>query len=250
MNIAAIVAGGSGTRMGTGGLPKQFLPLVGRPVLIHTAERFFRHPEIDGIVIGMNPVWLQYAQELLARYFPEDAGIAVVPGGASRHDTLARLVEAAKERFSLQEEDILVTHDAVRPFVTDRMISENIRAARQYGVAGTYIPATDTVVCSQDGETLSGMPDRAGMYQAQTPQSFRLGSFERAAAELREDELSQVTDACKLFFLRNCPVHMVAGEITNLKITHPLDYQVAKKIVEDFGGTNEPDVECRADAGD
>lgn len=231
MNIALIVAGGSGTRMGNGGRPKQFLPLAGRPILIHTAERFLRHAKIDGVVIGIHPAWLQYTQELLAQYFPENK-ISAIPGGASRHETLARLVEEAKKRFALGETDVLVTHDAVRPFLTERMISENIEAARRYGAAGTYIPATDTIVCSQNGEELSGMPDRAGMYQAQTPQSFRLGDYENVVSELSEDELLQVTDACKLFFLRNRPVRMVEGETTNLKITHPLDYRIAQMLTE------------------
>ena len=231
MNIALIAAGGSGPRMGNGERPKQFLPLAGRPILIHTTERFLRHPEIDGVVIGIHPAWLQYTQELLAQYFPGDR-ISVVLGGASRHETLARLVEAAKERFALGEADILVTHDAVRPFANDRMISENIEAARQCGAAGTYLPATDTIVRSENGERLSDMPDRAGMYQAQTPQSFRLGDYEAVVSELSEDELSKVTDACGLFFLRSRPVRMVEGERTNLKITHPLDYRIAQMLTE------------------
>ncbi len=88
------------------------------------------------------------------------------------------------------------------------------------------------------------MPDRATMYQAQTPQAFQLGLYENVISSLTEKELEQVTDACKLFFLRGIKVAMVDGDVQNIKITHPMDYRIAKMMVKDLGGTDEPDVTC------
>ncbi len=231
MNIAAIVAGGSGVRMG-GGRPKQFLPLAERPIFIRTTERFVRHPLIDGVVIGMHPEWLQYGRELVAQYFPE-APVYLTAGGASRQETLAALVKSAKEQFHLKKEDVLVTHDAVRPFVTASMITKNIQAATEYGAAGTFIAATDTIARSLTGSEVSEMPERAQMFQAQTPQSFRLYDYECVVSELSKEELSGVTDACGLFFLRNRTVHMVPGDSTNFKITRPFDYRMAQLLAEE-----------------
>lgn len=243
MKIALIVAGGKGTRMG-GDLPKQFLMLSGKPVLIRTIEAFLNHKEIDGVIVGMNGDWLEYGEQMLQRYFSPGDRVFITTGGASRQETLDLLVQKAVKLYQLTEEDFLVTHDAVRPFVSERLISESIEAAKEYGVSGTYISASDTIVVSADGHSVSEMPSRTRMYQAQTPQTFRLGTYQEVWDSLTQKELEEVTDACKLFYLRGIPVKMVQGDVQNIKITHPMDYRIAKMMVKDFGGTNGTDVEC------
>lgn len=243
MNIALIVAGGKGLRMG-GGIPKQFLLLEGKPVFVRTIEAFLNHEDISAVVVGMNGEWLSYAEKLVSEYLPGAENVRLTEGGASRQETLDLLVREAKERCDICSGDVLVSHDAVRPFVTKRLITDSIRAARKQGAAGAYIPAGDTIVSSDDGAQVSAMPDRATMYQAQTPQAFQLGLYENVISSLTEKELEQVTDACKLFFLRGIKVAMVDGDVQNIKITHPMDYRIAKMMVKDLGGTDEPDVTC------
>lgn len=243
MNIALIVAGGKGLRMG-GELPKQFLLLDEKPVFVRTIEAFLNHEDITAVIVGMNGEWLSYAENLVNEYMPGAENVCLIEGGASRQETLDLLVREAKKRYAIGDCDVLVSHDAVRPFVSKRLISESIGAAVAEGAAGAYIPASDTIVSSENGVQVSAMPDRSTMYQAQTPQTFQLGLYESVVNSLSEKEFEQVTDACKLFFLRGIQVAMVKGDVQNIKITHPMDYQIAKMMVKDLGGTNGPDVKC------
>lgn len=231
MNVAILVAGGSGVRMGgTGGLPKQFLPIGGRPVLVHTCEAFVRHPEIDRVAIGINPDWYEECRQMLSEYFPDEA-ILLVRGGADRNETLVNVIRACHAAYGLGEADVLLTHDAVRPFVTEAIITENIAGVKRYGVVSTMLPATDTIVEGEDG-IVTGMPDRSRMYQCQTPQSFLYGLFQKTYETLTAEELASVTDAAKLFFLRKIPVHFVPGDSANIKITRPIDLALAEYLLQ------------------
>ena len=125
-----------------------------------------------------------------------------------------------------------MTHDAVRPFLTSRIISENILYARQYGATDTVIPATDTIVESEDGKLISSIPNRKLMYQGQTPQSFKVKELRTVIDSLTEEEKAVLTDACKIYTIKNRPVYMVDGEVFNIKITFPYDMKVAKTLLK------------------
>ena len=157
--------------------------------------------------------------------------ILIVTGGGDRTDTLNRIVEAAAVRWQLSDEDIFVTHDAVRPFVTQEIIHENVFAAREYGICGTAIAATDTILHSSDGEFIEDIPLRSEMYQAQTPQSFQYGIYRDVYHGLTQEELASLTDACGMFYRKGCEVYMVPGDVRNFKITYPQDLQLAKALV-------------------
>ncbi len=217
--------------MGQRGMPKQFLELAGKPIVIHTLEKFLASPEIDAVIVGVHKEWLHLMLDLQKNYFGEDKRIAVVIGGNNRNETILNIAEAAKEKFGAVEEDIIVTHDAVRPFVSLRIISENVSAAEQYGVCDTVLGATDTIVQSENQEFITDMPIRSQMYQGQTPQSFRIGLFESVYCDTEEKEQNLVTDACKLFFLKGYKVHMVEGETSNFKITYPFDLEMARMMI-------------------
>jgi len=229
MVIAGIVAGGTGSRMGDA-LPKQFTCLCGKPIIIHTVEKFLNHRGIDGIIIGVTPEWLDYCNELKSACFSGNNRIITVAGGYDRNATVNNIAEAAADFFGASDNDILVTHDAVRPFVTDVMISENIQTAAAHGVCTTAIGATDTIACSEDGTNISELPIRNTMYQVQTPQTFKLGDFKRVYATMKRSELDTVTDVCKMFKCRNYNVKLVKGCVSNIKITYPLDMKIAEII--------------------
>ena len=112
------------------------------------------------------------------------------------------------------------------------MISDNVAAAERYGVCDTVIPATDTIVYSENKEYITNIPVRSKTYQGQTPQSFKLGLFEQVYSEMTEDELNIVTDACKMFMLKGYQVHLVDGNVSNIKITYPFDYKMAQIMME------------------
>ena len=232
MVFGAILAGGIGSRMHMADMPKQFLPLGEKPVVIHTVEKFLTCNRFEQVYIGVHGDWVGYMNDLIDRYVPAQADrICVVGGGSDRNETIFNIVRAIEERFGESDEHIIVTHDSVRPFVTVRMIEENIDGAEKYGAVDTVVPAVDTIVVSEDGQVISQIPNRAKMYQGQTPQSFRISLLKEMYNSLSPEEKKVLTDACKICVVRNYPVHLVMGAVTNLKITTPGDYKIAQAMV-------------------
>ena len=229
---AAILAGGSGTRMGNSEKPKQFLMLGSKPILVHTVEKFCLSNEFDEVIVLCPEAWLRQTRDLLKKYSPDLAGdVAVIAGGATRNDTVLNAVRYVEESCETDGETILVTHDAVRPFVSQRIIEENVEAARTCDACDTVIPATDTIVESRDAEAISAIPDRRYLYQGQTPQSFNLAKLKQLMLSLTEEEAAVLTDACKIFVLRGERVSLVRGDSSNMKITYPQDMRLAAALL-------------------
>lgn len=232
MIFGAILAGGIGSRMHTADMPKQFLPIGEKPILIHTLEKFLICSELQKVYIGVHCDWINYTEDLIGKYLSSVADrVTVVCGGADRNETIQNIIIAIEKEHGVSEEHFIVTHDAVRPFVTTRMIEENIAAVKEYGAVDTVIPSVDTIVVSENGETISDIPNRAKMYQGQTPQSFRVSLLKDLYRSLSEEEKGILTDACKICVVRNYPVFLVEGDYTNLKITTPGDYKIAQAMV-------------------
>lgn len=232
MVFGAIFAGGKGSRMGNSDTPKQYLELGDKPVIIHTIEKFFVHPDIDEIIVLCPKSWVLHTRDLVKKYLPEGKKISVIEGGVTRNDTLENAVKYVEENAAVDDDTIIVTHDAVRPFLTSRIISENVLYAKQYGATDTVIPATDTIVESEDGKLISSIPNRKLMYQGQTPQSFKVKELRSVIDSLTPEEKSVLTDACKIYTMKNKPVYMVDGEVFNIKITFPYDMKVAKTLLK------------------
>lgn len=232
MVFAAVFAGGSGSRMGKSNTPKQFLELGSKPIIIHTIEKFFVNESIDEIIVLCPKPWIAHTKDLVKKYVPQGKKITVIEGGETRNDTLENAVEFVENNCNVDDSTILVTHDAVRPFLTHRIITENVEMAQKYGATDTVIPATDTIVESVDGKFISNIPNRSNMYQGQTPQSFRVEELRTVIDSLTEDEKSTLTDACKIYAIKNKPVYLVEGEVFNIKITYPYDMKVAHSLLK------------------
>lgn len=234
MIYAAVLAGGSGTRMNISNMPKQFLELKDQAIIVHTLEKFLTVPDIDRIYVGVHPDWLDYLQTILEKSMGELAQeIIAVPGGTDRNSTILNVIEEMKKRDNIGEEDILITHDAVRPFLSRRIILDNIEAAKRYDAVDTVVPAVDTIVASEDGKTISNIPDRSKLYQGQTPQTFRPLEFVRLFEALTDEQKAVMTDACKIFSVSGKSVGLVDGEYANLKITTITDLKIARAMVEE-----------------
>ncbi len=232
MNYAAILAGGSGVRMGNPEKPKQFFFVGDKPILVHTVEKFCASGAFAKVIVLAPASWIHQTRDLLAKFLPEFQGfINVTAGGETRNDTILNSLRLLESEGLLDEEAILVTHDAVRPFVSLRIIEDNIAAALQVGACDTVIPATDTIVESADGQMISSIPERRFLYQGQTPQSFNALKLKKVLESLTEGEQSILTDACKAFVLRGIPVQMVRGDASNIKITYPQDLRVAEAML-------------------
>lgn len=226
-----VLAGGIGSRMGNAEKPKQFLDLGGKPIIIHTIEKFVIHPGFDQVLVLVPKAWVGYTQDIIRKYIPAAYEIPVLSGGPTRNETLMNAVAYIEAQGDFNDETVVVTHDSVRPFVTHRILDENIRYAREYGACDTVIPATDTIVESLDDEKIESIPDRRHMYQGQTPQSFRVKMLRDEYESLSQAEKEILTDASKIMVLKGHHVHLVRGEVFNIKITYPYDVTVAKALL-------------------
>lgn len=233
MVYGVILAGGVGSRMG-GDKPKQYLNLKGRPIIIYTIEKFFACPEIDRIIVLCPAQWEEHTKDLIKKYIsPAQEKITVTRGGATRNETIMNAVDLIEKNGDLNDDTIIVTHDSVRPFVTHRIIEENIAACEKYGACDTVIKATDTIVESKDANAICSIPNRNYMYQGQTPQSFKAKKLKALYHSLTQEEKEILTDAAKIFVLKGETVALVDGEDFNIKITYPYDMRVARSLLED-----------------
>lgn len=231
MIYGLILAGGIGQRMGSD-IPKQFLQVHGRAIISYTVRAFLENTHIDEVVVLVPQDWVDYTQELLLRDLGEESRLHVTAGGALRNDTIMKGIAFIKEREGNCQDTILITHDAARPFVTQEILDANIEAMETHTACDTVVPATDTIVESLDHRTISQVPDRATLYQGQTPQCFRLGKFEELYESLTAEEKEVLTDAAKVFVIKGENVALVEGASSNIKITYPSDIDLAESILK------------------
>ena len=230
MNIAMIFAGGSGVRMGAG-VPKQFLEINGKPVLIHTLELFQYHSMIDKIYVSVLEEYIDYVSALIEEYHITKAA-GIVPGGETAQDSIYNVLKKA-EAENPADSGVLL-HDGVRPYVDADVITENILSVEQYGSAITSTPSYETVVLSADGGSVSQVPLRKETYTAQAPQSFRLRDIIAAhdAIRLRPERYDNMVDACTIMTTLGRPVHLVHGNRGNIKVTTPEDVYIFRGLLQ------------------
>ena len=217
--------------MGNVEKPKQFMEVGGKPIIIHTIEKFVVCQEFDKVLVLSPKQWINHTQDLIKKYIPCSDNVIVLEGGTTRNETIMNAVKYIDEQGCLDEETIIVTHDSVRPFVTHRILEENVKYAKKYGACDTVIPATDTIVESTNNEFITDIPDRSKMYQGQTPQTFKALMLRELYNSLTEDEKTVLTDACKILVLKGEKIHLVDGEVFNIKITYPYDLRVAESLL-------------------
>lgn len=240
MIFGAIVAGGTGSRMNSRceisidkplpDVPKQFLPIKGIPLICYSVKQFL-NSDIDRLFIGVHNDYTDYMVDVLRRYFPKNANdIIVVTGGNDRNGTVMNIVDKAGEMFG-ENGHYIITHDAVRPFVTANIINQNIELVKKYGAVDTVCPAVDTVVVS-DGEFIDSVPDRSRLYYGQTPQSFDMAQLKQLYLSLDEKTRLSLTDCTKIFTLCGKRVYLAKGDSVNMKITTKNDYFTAIALGE------------------
>lgn len=230
MNYAGILAGGVGRRMGRSDLPKQFLMLGNKPILVHTIEQFLISGEIDKIILAVPQNWKSYSEDVIKKYCESDK-IDIVSGGETRNDTILNICNHVKNTYGLNNDDVIVTHDSVRPFVTQRIIRDNVEVCKLTDAVDTVVPAFDTIVESKNSETISNIPVRDYMFLGQTPQTFKVETFIEVYSTLTEEEKSILTDACKMFVIKGKEVKIINGESFNMKITTPYDLKMANLML-------------------
>lgn len=231
MNYGILLAGGKGTRLGLP-TPKQFLKIGNKTLLEHSVEKFANCPFLRHTVVVVPADWYEQSNNLLEKLSLNH--ISVCLGGGTRQESLYKSLKYLKESFDITDEDIAVSHDVARPFVTIEIIRENIEICQKYGAADTVIPSSDTVVESTDQFQISSVPIRKNMYLGQTPQTFYIQQFVNIYETLSGEYLDIVTDAAKILSDHGVNVGLVRGDVSNMKITTLFDLQLANAVLNQY----------------
>lgn len=230
MNIAVIFAGGVGKRMKTNGIPKQFLEVYGKPILIYTLEKFENNQNIDAIVISCLEEKMDYCKKLVDKYEITKVR-AIVKGGKTGQESIYNGLKAA-EQISETDKDIVLIHDGVRPLIDDEIIDNNIKCVKENGSAITCVECKETVVILDDNDNIKDVTDRSRSRLARAPQSFYLKDILDAHRKALEDGKTDVIDSCTLMRMYGKEVSIVIGKSENLKITTPDDYYMFKALLD------------------
>lgn len=230
MNIAVIFAGGVGQRMHSRDVPKQFLEMHKKPIIIYTLELFDNHPEIDAIVVACKEEWIPYLEKLLYKFRIEKVK-KIVPGGDTGQMSIYKGLLAAKE-VSHGEKTIVLIHDGVRPLIDNKVISNNILSVKNNGSAITTAVVQETILVVKDDESINYVPDRAHSRVAKAPQSFWLDEILMAHLQAQQEGIHDYIDSCTMMKQYGYPLYLVDGPLENIKITTPDDFFTMRAILD------------------
>ena len=226
-NYVIILAGGIGSRLG-GPMPKQFLSLNDKPVIVHTLENFERNKNIDGIIIVCVKDWISHLKEILLEYKISKV-IDIVEGGETGHDSTRNGIFSLREK--LTADDYIIVHDAARPILPQAAIEEMLRIAHEQGNASLAIPCYETVIYTDDGCSGEKQLDRSKIMRIQTPQAYRYGDilplYDRAEEENKHDFI--YADLVLIYYGKT--VYFSKGFTNNIKITRKEAIPLCKALM-------------------
>lgn len=227
MNVALLTAAGSGTRMQLN-IPKQFIHVDDKPIIIYTMEAFQNHPSIDAIIVVTIDSW----SDVLWAY-AKQFGITklkwVVPGGDSGQESIRKGLDVLKRELS--DEDVVLVHDGNRPLVSSQIISDSLATFSKYGSAVAAIPCTEVVFESDDGLTSMVSTERERLLRTQTPHTYRIGDLYSAHLEAQSRGLTNTAASCMLMKELGRMTYFSKGSEENLKITTPEDLKIFKALL-------------------
>ncbi|MFW5771085.1 MAG: 2-C-methyl-D-erythritol 4-phosphate cytidylyltransferase [Spirochaetota bacterium] len=222
---AIILAGGTGTRLDSKE-PKQFLPLGDKPVITWSLLAFENHPLVDNIITVL-PASYHDRIENISNKYSILKYLHTVKGGHTRQQSSWNAIQS----YPFEQEDILLFHDAARPFVNSEIITNCIIMTGKYGAAGVYVPAIDTITEIRE-ETVQRTLNRKLLHYTQTPQSFKYSVITDAHLKSSKEGVSDATDDISLVSNAGYQVYAVEGSYSNIKITTEHDYKMAKWLCE------------------
>lgn len=227
MNIAVILAGGSGSRLGRD-CPKQFLKVAGKLIIEHTIDVFEHHNRVDEIAVVCKEEYIQQIESLILKNKYTKLHKVLVGGKERYHSSLSAI--AAYQN----DDDNLIFHDAVRPLVTARIIDDCLDAMSHYRAIDVAIKTTDTIIAVDSNSTILNIPNRALLYNGQTPQCFKRGVIRKAYEIALQDPNFSTTDDCGVVkkYLPEEPIYVVAGETFNMKVTYAEDLFLLDKLFQ------------------
>ena len=226
-NVALIIAGGSGNRMHQD-IPKQFITVNERPVIVYTLEAFEKHPEIDAIAVVCIEGWEQVLWAY-AKQFNISKLKHVVPGGKNGQDSIRNGVMELEKHYDAN--DLVLIHDAIRPMVSAEIISDNIRVATEHGNAITVIPCAEAMMQTDDGLVSVGSYPRDRLKRTQTPQAFHLDQICDLHRRALEKGITNSVASCTLMIEMGEQVYFSAGSEKNVKLTTVEDIDIFKALL-------------------
>ena len=232
MIYGALLAGGSGTRIKSSNIPKQFILVNEKPIIIYTIEIMFKVKRFDCIYVAVHKDFYEYMQEMVEKFIPEKDKVRIILGGKERMDTIHNVIDAIQGENGIEDEDVIVIHDSVRPFVTEKILNDSIDAAMKHGAVVTALPASDTIIHSLDKEVVSEIPNRSIVFHGQAPDSFNLKLLIEMENNLTEEQKKIITGTSQICTFNNKQLHMVEGDAINFKITTDSDLVIVRSILE------------------
>lgn len=227
-NIALIIAGGVGARMNQD-IPKQFIHVYDKPVIVYTLEAFQNHPNIDAIEV----VCLEGWYDILSAY-AKQFGISklenIVSGGQNGQDSIRNGLYDIAKRYS-DKDDIVLVHDAIRPMVSADIISDNIQTCRKYGNAITVVPCTAAMLKTNDEVSSIEQIPRNNLKVTQTPQAFFIGDLKEAHQEALEQGITNSVASCTMYIELGRKLYMSTGSEKNIKLTTVEDIEIFKALL-------------------
>ncbi len=226
MNIAIILSGGIGSRLG-GNLPKQYIKVAGKPIINYCVETFSHRSDIDMLVFVMAEDWIDYFLKnirLIQKpyYFARP--------GITRQLSVYNALNVCKAN-GVDESDIIIIHDAARPLVTDKIIDQCIKGCQTHDGVLPVINVKDTIYLSQDGKQISTLLDRRCLFAGQSPESFRFGKYLQIHKQLDYDEISLITGSTEIAYKSGLNIKLIKGDEINFKITTSEDLSSFETII-------------------
>ena len=241
MIYGAILAGGIGKRIERHSIPKQFITVGGIPIIVLTLREFLKNDRFNNIYIAVHKDWKKYLEELLQQSFcaEERSRILIVNGGKERLDSFTNIMNDIIQKNSLNEDDILICHDSVRPFVRQQMINDCIDATLEDRLALTVVPTTDTIHIAHEENYIDGTLDRHGLYNGQNPSGFNIMLLKKAIDSFTDEAKAKVTGTTQLMLQLGYKIRIVKGHTSNFKITTDNDLDIADRMVRAKAKTRE-----------
>ena len=233
MNYAIILAAGFGTRIKNLDIPKQYYEINGIPVIIYTMKKFIELNCFERIYLTVDENYKKHMTKILEEHIENLEQIELVNGGKERIDSIHNVIKTI-EKNKVNENDIVVVHDGVRPFVTDQIILDSIKAAEEYGASVTSSPVNDTILKSEYGDFVDSIPIRRTLFKGQSPDTFNLKKFIYMINGLNESQKAKITGTSDVCTFYNVPIKMIRGNNLNFKITTDADLKIAELLLKDM----------------
>lgn len=231
--IAIILASGNGSRVSSSSIPKQFIKVDNNFLLMHCLKRFYKHKDIDAIVLSLNSNYIKPFKRLLTNLNMDDK-VFLVEGGYCRNESLKKAVIFLDTKLNVQDDDIILSHDGVRIFVDDKIIDANIKKLEQFeaDVVYTGVFSKDTIGFKNSNDYVFNIPNRDLCFLGQTPQSAFWKTFKLVYKNEYDKKLYENSDFCKLASINNKSICFVNGSELNFKITTDFDVEIAKYLIQ------------------